>query len=422
MLRALPTLRLGGASHRATQVNTRSPPHLAKRLAQTGDAPNDRNHMPSRPPKGDSRRSSYRISHLPHLVAQWHPWRNGDLRPEDVTYGSGKRVWWRCAEGPDHEWATPACRRGSSGAGCPYCANQRLSVTNSLAARAPEIAAEWHPLRNGGTRPRDLIAGTARKYWWRCAREPDHEWLVSPAKRLEGHGCPYCANVLVARSNCLATRRPELAAQWHPSRNGKLRPTDVVAGSTRRVWWRCPEGIGHSWQTTCHARATMSEGCPFCAQRKVARDNTLRACFPAIAAEWHPTKNRALGPGDVVAGSKRKVWWRCSVDGRHAWQASVHRRTRNGTGCPVCAGRAVSRATSLASVAPRVAAQWHPTRNGGVTPREIPSGSGKSFWWRCPAARGHVWRAAVHRRVEGSGCPFCRGRRPPHGTRRLPRR
>ncbi len=40
----------------------------------------------------------------PELVAQWHPTKNGQLTPCDVTAGSGRKVWWKCPKGDDHEW------------------------------------------------------------------------------------------------------------------------------------------------------------------------------------------------------------------------------------------------------------------------------------------------------------------------------
>ena len=35
----------------------------------------------------------------PDLSKEWHPSRNGDLNPRNVPPGSGKKVWWICAEG-----------------------------------------------------------------------------------------------------------------------------------------------------------------------------------------------------------------------------------------------------------------------------------------------------------------------------------
>jgi len=42
----------------------------------------------------------------------------------------------------------------------------------------------------------------------------------------------------------LVERFPTVAAQWHPTRNGNLRPDQVSAGSNTKAWWRCEEGHG----------------------------------------------------------------------------------------------------------------------------------------------------------------------------------
>ena len=33
----------------------------------------------------------------PELCEEWDKTKNGNLRPEDVTYGSGKKIWWVCS-------------------------------------------------------------------------------------------------------------------------------------------------------------------------------------------------------------------------------------------------------------------------------------------------------------------------------------
>ena len=35
----------------------------------------------------------------------------------------------------------------------------------------------------------------------------------------------------------LSTTHPELAEQWHPTKNDELTPDDVVAGSNKKAWW-----------------------------------------------------------------------------------------------------------------------------------------------------------------------------------------
>lgn len=53
---------------------------------------------------------------------------------------------------------------------------------------------------------------------------------------------------------------------------------------------------------------------------------------------------------------------------------------------------------------------WHPTLNGELTPEAVSPGSKKRVWWRCE--RGHDWQAPVYSVTNGSGCPYCAGKRP----------
>jgi hypothetical protein len=66
----------------------------------------------------------------PKLAKQWHPTKNGDLTSKDVSFGSTKKVWWKCDKGSDHEWmSTPNSR--SKGTGCPV-QGERLFIQIAL--------------------------------------------------------------------------------------------------------------------------------------------------------------------------------------------------------------------------------------------------------------------------------------------------
>ncbi len=58
----------------------------------------------------------------PYLAKQWHRTKNGDLTPADATSGTHKKVWWKCPNGPDHEWLATVASRTQGGVGCPSCA------------------------------------------------------------------------------------------------------------------------------------------------------------------------------------------------------------------------------------------------------------------------------------------------------------
>lgn len=118
---------------------------------------------------------------------------------------------------------------------------------------------------------------------------------------------------------------------------------------------------------------------------------TLAETHPELAAQWHPTKNGDLMPDMVTCGSATKVHWMLPYDdpksGRHfdfEWEDRIHNRVK-GNGCPYLSGQAVQAGfNDLATTHPQLAEQWHPTKNGHLTPQMITHGSRKSVWWLYP--------------------------------------
>ena len=154
----------------------------------------------------------------------------------------------------------------------------------------------------------------------------------------------------------------------------------------------------------------MGAGCPVCANDVAQKGyNDLATLFPAVATEWHPTKNGSLTPEQVVSGSHQTAWWQCALG--HAWRAKIVDRTRGASGCPYCANKKVLAGfNDLACIEPGIASQWHPTLNGALTPAMVTAGSDRKVWWIC--ARGHVWRTAIANRTNAkkrTGCPICAG-------------
>ena len=272
----------------------------------------------------------------PLLLKQWDRERNGDLTPHDVTYGSHRRVWWRCEKG--HSWQAEVKSRTLLGAGCPVCAGKVVVPgENDLATLRPDLAAQWHPERNLPLTPERIAPGSHKRVWWVCGK--GHVWQAAAAARANGERCPVCAGkVVIPGENDLAALYPEIAAQWDGEKNGRLTAKEVSPYSNRKAWWRCREG--HSWQAAIAARTKRKTGCPYCTGRKVlAGYNDLATAEPFVAMQWHPTLNAPLTPEQVSAGSRRQVWWQCSLG--HVWKARVHSRTgKQRSGCPVCAGRA----------------------------------------------------------------------------------
>jgi hypothetical protein len=348
------------------------------------------------------------------VAREWHPIKNGSLRPSDVVAGSTRRIFWRCRKDPSHEWEAPL-RTRTAGHGCPFCSGLRICSKTTLAAVAPDIAKQWHPTKNGVLTPKDVPAHTNAMVWWKCPRAPDHEWQTSLFGRVDrGRGCPFCAGRRASSTSSLAALFPVIAAQWHPTKNGALTPKDVLPGADRLVFWKCKNG--HVWRAVIALRVRRRSGCAQCNYEKHARRRSLAKLAPAVARQWHPTKNDPLTPSDVPVRSSRRVWWKCPKGRDHEWKTAVGARTGESapSACPFCAGKRLSETNCLAARYPKVAREWHPTKNGRLTPRNIFSSTHRRYWWRCQF--GHEWATSpYHRTYRGQGCPVCflqRVRRP----------
>ena len=58
-----------------------------------------------------------------------------------------------------------------------------MAHTRKTVADFPEVAAQWHPTKNGDRKPTDEVANSIAKVWWKCPNGPDHEWLAAIRQR-----------------------------------------------------------------------------------------------------------------------------------------------------------------------------------------------------------------------------------------------
>jgi len=79
----------------------------------------------------------------PELAKEWDYQKNDNLRPEHVTKGSKRKVWWKCSQG--HSYQANVNNRSSNGAGCKLCSNQssipEVRLFTELSALFPD--AKW---------------------------------------------------------------------------------------------------------------------------------------------------------------------------------------------------------------------------------------------------------------------------------------
>lgn len=193
---------------------------------------------------------------------------------EKVSYGSGKRVWWKCKE-CGYEWeAPPSWRTGKDKCGCAKCAGKIVSEKNSLLAFIEKNGEYGKLLRKEYSSKNELgldeiCYGTGKKVLWKCSI-CGYEWEAAPNWRTGKHksGCAKCAGQIVSERNSLLSfieangkYGEQLRKEYSPK--NELGLDEVSFGSNKKALWKCSICKKEWWARIKH-RAIEKEGCSFC--------------------------------------------------------------------------------------------------------------------------------------------------------------
>ena len=208
----------------------------------------------------------------------------------------------------------------------------------SLAKLSPALCEQWHPTKNKQLTPSNFTAKSIHKAWWTC--DFGHEYQARIVNRFNGSGCPQCSGSVADDETCMATTHPEIASYFHPTKNGNYTTKNLKAGSGKNIWWRCENG--HEWVASPAnmKKPNRRSFCPECKTVEVPSwiKNSMAEVRPDMAAAFHPTKNSNFTPHNLTDGTGRMLWWQCSNDKSHVWQASGsnHKRSPRPDLCPDC--------------------------------------------------------------------------------------
>jgi len=199
---------------------------------------------------------------FPDIAKEWDYDMNGNLRPEDITYGSHLSVYWICPI-CHHSYKKRICNRTApskinhESRKCPICLG-RIIVPgfNSLKAKFPDIVAkEWDYDKNKVDPDTIPPHRNKPKYWWKCSHGHSYQASANNKTSQTGGNCPYCSHQKLSIENSLAKCNPELAKEWCKDKN-KLSPEQVFANSNQYAWWRCEKG--HIWEAKIDNRNNVS--------------------------------------------------------------------------------------------------------------------------------------------------------------------
>jgi len=305
-----------------------------------------------------------------------------------IIAGTNKKLDWKCIT-CKHKWNSRGNER-ATGNGCPSCANRVINNfdnRNSMINTHPELAKEYQGDANL------IIAGTHKKLDWKCIT-CEHEWPTKGCDRIQGRGCPSCANQSrnsVDARNSMANTHPKLSKEYQGDANL------IIAGTNKKLDWKC-RTCEHEWISPGSSRV-QGTGCPACSGRVVHIDgrNSMFNTHPQLAKEYQGDANL------IIAGTHKKLDWKC-ITCDHGWKTKGNDRANGwSTGCPSCANRVINnfdRRNSMANTHPKLAKEYQGDAN------LIMAGTGKRLDWKCETCE-HVWTTAGSHRVGGKGCSPC---------------
>ena len=212
---------------------------------------------------------------------------------------------------------------------------------------------------------------------------------------------------------CIENNKEYFLNEWNYDKNDLLGidVNEITTGSNKKVWWKCSKG--HEWMNIVYKRIRFESLCPICNGRRLLPGvNDLCSTNPELTEEWDYEKNGDLKPSDVTRISRKRVYWICKKCG-HKWSIPVFSRAVNGDGCIECSKKIRGENKHKTSLKThgylsnkKVLKDWDCEANFPLTPKDFTPLSGKYAYWKCHIC-GYKWKATVHNRVNGRGCPLC---------------
>jgi hypothetical protein len=341
---------------------------------------------------------------FPKIANEWHSTKNRNLAPKDVTPGSNKKVWWQCGKNSTHVWEATISSRTNLSSGCPSCNPQisriQIQIYCELKTIFPDTILEKKPERIDIYIKSHKIAIEYDGFYY-------HQKQVIRDKK---------KNIELNKKGIEVFRIRENDLKKISSNDILCKHRDSPLSITKRLFKKLI--LKYSFLSTQKQKIH-----DYIKANKLTNVKEYNKCisflptclpelslaynYPEIASEWHNKKNFPLTPAMLPTASNQIFWWQCSKR-KHEWEAGIDSRAR-GRGCPECAGKKVGKDNNLKFLYPKVSKEWHPTKNGDLTPKDVTYGSAKHVWWQCKTNKKHNWEASIKLRMKGTSCPFCSG-------------
>lgn len=176
---------------------------------------------------------------------------------------------------------------------CPVCSGHQVDKNKNLLSERPDICRDWSYKYNEKF-PEEFSIQSNKKVYWQCSTcgyGDNKEWFVQISNRTGRNetGCPSCSGRAVNNENRLSKCYPKISLEWHPTLNGELTPDNVSYGSSKKVWWLCPNG--HEYFSAIYSRKS-GRGCKKCSEQ--ANESYLADYLKKYFDEEYKSKSEYL--------------------------------------------------------------------------------------------------------------------------------
>lgn len=345
------------------------------------------------------------------LLAEWDYEKN-NLPPSEYTECSNVSVNWICSV-CGHHFSARISNRILLKHGCPCCANKKVVAgINDLATTHPQVAKEWHPIKNGSLQPTDVTYGSGKKVWWKC--QEGHEYQATVLHRTSGTNCPICNS---GRQTSFAEQAvffyvkklyPDAVNRYKASFLGEMELDIYIPSINLAI-----EYDGEAWHKSdkyerelkkyqiCHKQGIKLLRLR---EKQLPTDRYIQDYGLSIAGNMYEHKKLEKVIHILLDNidTESNMWTRKKATNFHsAVDVNIDRDE-----IEIRSYMTKITDNSFSELHPDIAKEWHPTKNGALTPNKVKSGSDIKVWWQCPAC-GNNYMASISHRVSGTGCPQC---------------
>lgn len=402
-----------------------------------------------------------------NLIKEWD-YESNDILPSQVTYGSHKEVFWICPKG--HKYKKQIHSR-CQGTGCSVCSGVNFRKRNLLFTDFPELIEELDTEINTLEDLKKITCSSNKKIAWICSKNHKYFQSAVNKIKSKGCPICNNRQVLYGFNDletwCKENDRNEILEDWDYKLNSIL-PQNIIFGSGKVCNFVC-HICGYKWKTRLNARTLQKTGCYKCSKRmsssfpeqavyfyikkyfpdaingdrKILQgrelDIYIPACKTAIEYDgenWHEDIKKDRDK-DVICKEKNIHLYRIREENCKLINTSdtciytykyqdwnqlnvIIIEILNKLGIinkdiDICRDEYLikeqyyisSLKDSLGNIYPNIAKEWHPTKNGSISPYNVLPETHDSYYWLCPKC-GNTYKAIVKNRVRmKSGCPKC---------------